>query len=78
MRIVAVARRRERLEQLQAHLLSLNVPASDVLPIMCDVTKEAEIQALIKIIAKRCGWVAALCGMSCSSAPHPCRAAPSL
>ena len=39
MRVVAVARRRERLEALQQHLVSLGVPIADFLPVVCDITK---------------------------------------
>lgn len=39
LRVVAVARRRERLEALQQHLISLNVPIADFLPVVCDITK---------------------------------------
>ena len=39
LRVVAVARRRERLETLQQHLISLGVPIADFLPVVCDITK---------------------------------------
>ena len=39
MRVVAVARRRERLEALQQHLVSRGVPIADFLPVVCDITK---------------------------------------
>lgn len=39
LRVVAVARRRERLESLQQHLVSLGVPIADFLPVVCDITK---------------------------------------
>lgn len=39
LRVVAVARRRERLEALQQHLISLGVPIADFLPVVCDITK---------------------------------------
>ena len=39
MRVVAVARRRDRLEQLQQALVGQGVPIADFLPIVCDITK---------------------------------------
>ena len=39
MRVVAVARRRERLEELQQRLLAAGVPIADFLPVVCDITK---------------------------------------
>jgi len=39
LRVVAVARRRERLEALQQHLVGLGVPIADFLPVVCDITK---------------------------------------
>lgn len=39
VRVVAVARRRERLEALQQHLVGLRVPIADFLPVVCDITK---------------------------------------
>lgn len=53
LRVVAVARRRDRLEKLQQHILKLGIPAIDFLPVVCDITKDAEVAALPKIVAKR-------------------------
>ncbi|KAL6748634.1 P-loop containing nucleoside triphosphate hydrolase protein [Haematococcus lacustris] len=53
MRVIAVARRRERLEALHAHMASLNVPLSHFLPVVCDITKDLEINTLTRIVAKR-------------------------
>lgn len=39
LRVVAVARRRERLERLQQLLVSKNIPIGDFLPVVCDITK---------------------------------------
>ena len=39
IRVVAVARRRERLEALQQELISKGVPIQDFLPVVCDITK---------------------------------------
>lgn len=39
LRVVAVARRRERLEALQQNLVRLGVPIADFLPVVCDITK---------------------------------------
>lgn len=54
LRVVAVARRRERLQELQQLVLSaaVGMAPSDFLPVVCDVTKEAEVSALPKIIVK--------------------------
>lgn len=43
MRIVAVARRKDRLEELQRHMHALGVPLANFLPVVCDITKEAEV-----------------------------------
>lgn len=53
VRVVAVARRRERLEELQHTLLEAGISMADFLPIVCDVSKEAEVVALPRIIVKR-------------------------
>jgi len=53
LKVVAIARRRERLEHLQSEVLSSGVNPVDFLPIVCDITKEAEVLALPRIIAKR-------------------------
>lgn len=53
LRVVAVARRRERLEALQQNLVRLGVPIADFLPVVCDITKEAEVVALPRIVVKR-------------------------
>lgn len=39
VKVVAVARRRERLEALQQALVEQGVPISDFLPVVCDITK---------------------------------------
>ncbi len=39
VKVVAVARRRERLEALQQALVDKGVPISDFLPVVCDITK---------------------------------------
>lgn len=39
LRVVAVARRRERLEELQQRLVASGVPIADFLPVVCDITK---------------------------------------
>ena len=39
LRVVAVARRRDRLEALQQALVARGVPIADFLPIVCDITK---------------------------------------
>ncbi len=43
MRVVAVARRKERLEELQRHMHAMGVPLVNFLPVVCDITKEAEV-----------------------------------
>jgi hypothetical protein len=44
---------RERLEKLQQHVLKQGVAPSAFLPVVCDITKDAEVAALPKIVAKR-------------------------
>lgn len=39
LRVVGVARRRDRLEALQQSLLAQGVPIQDFLPVVCDITK---------------------------------------
>lgn len=53
LRVVAVARRKERLETLQSHMMRLGVTPSHFLPVVCDITKEAEVATLPRIVAKR-------------------------
>jgi hypothetical protein len=45
MLVVAIARRQDRLEQLQKHLLAIGVPPKSFLPVVCDITKEAEVSS---------------------------------
>eukprot|EP00878_Enallax_costatus_P014239 GHUV01014894.1.p1 GENE.GHUV01014894.1~~GHUV01014894.1.p1 ORF type:complete len:536 (+),score=178.69 GHUV01014894.1:286-1893(+) len=54
LRVVAVARRRERLQELQQVVLgpTVGMAPTDFLPVVCDITKEAEVLALPKIILK--------------------------
>lgn len=45
MRVVAVARRKDRLEQLQQRMhKELQVPINCFLPVVCDITKDAEVR----------------------------------
>ncbi len=44
---------RERLEKLQQHVLRQGVQPANFLPVVCDITKDAEVAALPKIVAKR-------------------------
>ncbi|KAK9816310.1 hypothetical protein WJX74_009060 [Apatococcus lobatus] len=54
MRVVAIARRRDRLEDLQQELVGTHsMPIAHFLPVVCDITKEAEVVALPRIISKR-------------------------
>lgn len=54
LRVVALARTRESLQSLQRELiLEAGVSASNFLPIVCDTTKEAELVAVPRIVAKR-------------------------
>lgn len=45
LRVVAVARRRERLQELQQVVLgpTVGMAPTDFLPVVCDITKEAEV-----------------------------------
>ncbi|KAF5841702.1 P-loop containing nucleoside triphosphate hydrolase protein [Dunaliella salina] len=53
MRVVAVARRKEKLEALQVHMHNLRIPPTHFLPVVCDITKDAEVATLPRIVAKR-------------------------
>ena len=54
MNVVAVARRKDRLEELQKHMVEvLGISPSLLLPVVCDITKEAEVSTLPKIVEKR-------------------------
>lgn len=54
VRVVAVARRRDKLEKLQQHMIqTIGIQPADFLPVVCDITKEAEVAALPKILVKR-------------------------
>lgn len=53
MRVVAVARGREHLEKLQQSVIAKGVPAQDFLPVVCDISKDVEVNALPRIVAKR-------------------------
>ncbi|GAB4823756.1 hypothetical protein N2152v2_010802 [Parachlorella kessleri] len=52
-RVVAISRRKSALEDLQQTVVEAGVPIAEFLPVVCDVTKEAEVVALPRIIAKR-------------------------
>jgi NADP-dependent 3-hydroxy acid dehydrogenase YdfG len=44
MLVVAVARRKERLEELHQRIVGeLGVPSEDFLPVVCDITKDTEV-----------------------------------
>jgi NADP-dependent 3-hydroxy acid dehydrogenase YdfG len=43
LKVVAVARRKERLEALQSRMSALGVPMTHFLPVVCDITKDAEV-----------------------------------
>lgn len=45
MRVVAVARRKEKLEALQVHMHSMHIPPTHFLPVVCDITKDAEVRS---------------------------------
>jgi len=53
LRVVAVSRKKAELEALQEAAQSSGILLSDFLPIVCDLTKEAEVVALPRIVAKR-------------------------
>ena len=54
VRVVAVARRRERLEALQQALVEQGVPISDFLPVVCDITKVRFVTAYDVSIRSLC------------------------
>ena len=53
IKVVAVSRRKAQLESLQEAAAGAGVPLSDFLPVVCDLTKEAEVTALPRIVARR-------------------------
>jgi hypothetical protein len=64
---VAVARRRERLEDLQRTMLGPEVGAAavDFLPVVCDVTKEAEVQVRGRVDGEACVFLRGVSFDSC-------------
>lgn len=52
MRVVGAARRKDRLQALQAHLLRAGAGGRMFLPVMCDVTREDEVRTLMSIAVK--------------------------
>ena len=45
VRVVAVARRRDRLEALQQAVVAGGVPISEFLPVVCDITKASRLRS---------------------------------
>ena len=57
MRVVAVARRKDRLEELQTRVVGeLGVAPGDFLPVVCDITKEAEVSHNRALLGLGIGW----------------------
>ncbi|KAI7841158.1 hypothetical protein COHA_005124 [Chlorella ohadii] len=69
LRVVAVSRSKPQLEKLQAAVLELGVPATEFLPVVCDISKAAEVQALPRIVAKR--WPGAHINIVVNAAAAP-------
>jgi short-subunit dehydrogenase len=69
--VVAVARRRERLEALQQALVGQGVPIADFLPIVCDITKVLNPAAVHETICWSSG-LAVLQPMHGSRRLHAC------
>lgn len=53
VKVVAISRRKVQLEELQEAASAAGVSLSDFLPVVCDLTKEAEVSALPRIVARR-------------------------
>lgn len=53
IKVVAVSRRKSKLEALQEAASSAGVSLNDFLPVVCDLTKEAEVTALPRIVTRR-------------------------
>lgn len=53
MRIIAVGKSRESLQELQQMVLGSGVLAQNLLPIVCDTSKEGEVMTLPKIVTQR-------------------------
>ncbi len=53
VKVVAISRRKAQLEDLQEAASAAGVSLSDFLPVVCDLTKEAEVSALPRIVTRR-------------------------
>jgi guanylate kinase len=53
VKVVAISRRKAQLEELQEAASAAGISLSDFLPVVCDLTKEAEVSALPRIVARR-------------------------
>ena len=53
VKVVAVSRGKAQLEALQEAASASGVPPNDFLPVVCDLTKEAEVTALPRIVTRR-------------------------
>jgi NAD(P)-dependent dehydrogenase (short-subunit alcohol dehydrogenase family) len=53
VKVVAISRRKAQLEELQEAASAAGVSLLDFLPVVCDLTKEAEVSALPRIVARR-------------------------
>lgn len=52
MHVVGAARRKDRLQALQSHVLQAGAGGRTFLPVMCDVTREHEVRTLMSIAVK--------------------------
>jgi NAD(P)-dependent dehydrogenase (short-subunit alcohol dehydrogenase family) len=68
-KLVLVARRMDRLEKLSGEL-------RDALPVACDVTKDADVVALVDAALKRYGQIDVLVNGAGDSAPYPAEEEP--
>eukprot|EP00210_Caulerpa_lentillifera_P006318 g6035.t1 len=53
MRIIALGKNRDSLQQLQQKVLESGVNAQNLLPVVCDTSKEGEVMTLRKIVTQR-------------------------
>eukprot|EP01025_Chloroclados_australasicus_P018592 TRINITY_DN1983_c0_g2_i1.p1 TRINITY_DN1983_c0_g2~~TRINITY_DN1983_c0_g2_i1.p1 ORF type:complete len:521 (-),score=52.22 TRINITY_DN1983_c0_g2_i1:331-1893(-) len=53
MKVVAIARRKDRLEQLQKYVLARQVHSENFLAVVCDVSRESEVVTLPRIVASK-------------------------
>lgn len=72
VRVVAAARSKERLQALQSRVLAAGAGGRMFLPVMCDITREDEVQTLMSIAVKTFDGrpVSLLVNAACAQSPE--------